>query len=38
MQKSMWVKIKYANVCNLYSIDHIDLISIYTYKWALKKS
>lgn len=29
MQKSMWVKIKYANVCNLYSIDHIDLSSIY---------
>lgn len=38
MQQSMWVKIEYANLCNLYSSIPLDLISFYTYKWAFKKS
>lgn len=34
----MWVRIKYANIRNLYSCTCIDLTSIYTCKWAFEKS
>lgn len=30
MPQSMWVRVKYANVCNLYSVAHKDLKDTYT--------
>lgn len=32
------MRIKYANICDLYSCTHIDLTNIYTCKWGFEKS